>query len=237
MSKLKQLKKGMLIVTDGTDGSGKQTQTDLLYKRLLSKGYKVKKVDYPNYESASSSLVKMYLNGEFGKNAEDVDPYVASTFYAVDRYASYKTGWEEFYKSGGIIIADRYTTSNMLHQACKMSTKEEIDKYLNWLEDLEYGMYGIPKPDLVFYLDMPLEYSVKLMEDRLNKINGGDKKDIHEGNTEYLTKAKETSNYLIDKYGWLKIDCVKEDKLRGIEDINTDMVELVKEFIDRCINE
>ena len=123
--------KGKLIIIEGSDGSGKATQTKKLYDRLEAENYKIKKVEFPNYNSESSALVKMYLRGDFGKNATDVDPYVCSTFYAVDRYASFKTGWEEFYNNGGIIICDRYTTSNMVHQASKIDESER-DKYLDW---------------------------------------------------------------------------------------------------------
>ena len=142
--------KGKLIIIEGSDGSGKATQTKKLYDRLEAENYKIKKVEFPNYNSESSALVKMYLRGDFGKNATDVDPYVCSTFYAVDRYASFKTGWEEFYNNGGIIICDRYTTSNMVHQASKIDESER-DKYLDWLNDLEFNLYKIPKPDCVWH--------------------------------------------------------------------------------------
>ena len=180
--------KGKLIIIEGSDGSGKATQTKKLYDRLEQNNYNIKKVEFPNYDSESSALVKMYLRGDFGKHAEDVDPYVCSTFFAVDRYASFKTEWEEFYNNGGIIICDRYTTSNMIHQASKMEV-EERDKYLEWLNDLEFNLYKIPKPDCVIFLDVPVEMSQKLMKDRNNKITGESEKDIHESDFDYLKKG------------------------------------------------
>lgn len=221
----------LIIIESGSDASGKATQTNNLYEKLISEGYKVKKVEYPNYNSESSALVKMYLNGEFGKKPTDVDPYVASTFYAVDRYASYKTDWENFYNEGGIILADRYTTSNMVHQASKMKESER-DKYLNWLFDLEFNMYKIPKPDAVIFLDVPVEISENLMKDRKNKINGENKKDIHESDINYLKKSYENSLYIANKYDWTKIECVKNNELKSIEDIGFEIYEKVKKVIE-----
>lgn len=221
----------LIIIESGSDASGKATQTNNLYEKLISEGYKVKKVEYPNYNSESSALVKMYLNGEFGKKPTDVDPYVASTFYAVDRYASYKTDWENFYNEGGIILADRYTTSNMVHQASKMKESER-DKYLNWLFDFEFNMYKIPKPDAVIFLDVPVEISENLMKDRKNKINGENKKDIHESDINYLKKSYENSLYIANKYDWIKIECVKNNELRSIEDIGFEIYEKVKKVIE-----
>jgi len=171
---------GKLIVIEGTDSSGKQTQAELLYEKYKKDGKNVMKVSFPNYESSSSAPVKMYLNGEFGENVGEVNTYAVSTMYAVDRYASFKTIWEEFYNDGGIIISDRYTTSNMVHQASKIEDRDEKEKYLNWLIDLEYEKMAIPKPDMVVFLNMPTEVAYKLMEKRKNKITGEDKKDIHE---------------------------------------------------------
>lgn len=142
----------LIIIESGSDASGKATQSERLYERLISEGKKCMKITFPDYESDSSALVKMYLNGDFGKNPNDVSPYVSSTFYAADRYASYKTKWGEFYNSGGIIISDRYTTSNMVHQAAKIESPEK-EKFLEWLYDLEFNIYGIPTPDEVIFLD------------------------------------------------------------------------------------
>ena len=222
----------LIIIESGSDASGKATQAKKIYDRLVSEGYNVKKVEYPNYESDSSALIKMYLNGDFGTDANEVDPYIASTFYTVDRYASYKTEWEEFYKSGGIIIADRYTTSNMVHQASKIDDREKREKYLNWLYEFEFTMYKLPKPDRVIFLDMPPQYSQELMKNRKNKITGADEKDIHEGNKEYLVKSYNNSIELVDRYGWKRISCVKEGNIKAIEEINQEIYENIKDTLN-----
>lgn len=225
------MKGKLIIIESGSDASGKATQTKKLYDRLLEEGYKIKKVEYPNYQGESSALVKMYLRGDFGKNPSDVDPYIASTFYAADRYASFKTEWEQFYNEGGIIIADRYTTSNMVHQASKMDIKDR-DKYLDWLVEYEFNMYKIPSPDCVVFLDVPIDFSKKLMENRKNKFTGEEKKDIHESDIDYLTKSYNNSLFIADKYNWNKINCVENDKLRSIESIHEEVYTLVKEKLN-----
>lgn len=229
------MKGKLIIIESGSDASGKATQTKKLFNRLEQDGYKVKKVEYPNYKSESSALVKMYLNGDFGKNAEDVDPYVASTFFAADRYASFKTEWEEFYNNGGIIIADRYTTSNMVHQASKMDENER-DKFINWLFDYEFNLYKIPEPDCVVFLNVPIEYSKKLMENRKNKFTGEDKKDIHESDISYLSKSYENSLYIANKYNWSKINCIENENLRSIESIHEEIYNIVKENLNSMEN-
>lgn len=220
----------LIIIESGSDASGKATQTKKLYERLLEDGYKVKKVEYPNYECESSALVKMYLRGDFGKKASDVDPYISSTFFAADRYASFKTQWEEFYNEGGIILADRYTTSNMVHQASKMD-KSDRDKYLEWLCDYEFNLYKIPKPDCVVFLDVPVEFSKKLMENRKNKITGESQKDIHESDIKYLEKSYNNSLDIVEKYNWNKINCLQNNSLRSIESIHEDIYKVVIDTI------
>lgn len=220
----------LIIIESGSDASGKATQSEELLKKLTADGYNVRKVEYPNYKSESSTLVKMYLRGDFGKNADDVDAYIASTFFTADRYASFKTEWEEFYRSGGIVIADRYTTSNMVHQASKMEI-EERDKYLDWLEDYEYNLFKIPRPDEVIFLNVPVDYSIKLMENRKNKFTGEDEKDIHESDKNYLRKTYNNSLYIADKYNWKRVECVKDEQLRTIEDISDEIYEIVKKIL------
>lgn len=220
--------KGKLFVIEGLDGSGKQTQSELLVKRLKEEGYNVLRASYPNYESDSSALVKMYLNGDFGNNAEDIDPKVASTFYAVDRYATYKKEYEEFYNNGGIIIADRYVTSNMLHQGCKIKDIKKREEFLNWLLDYEYNMFKIPTPDKIFFLDIDPKVSQKLIKDRDNKFTNEHEKDIHESNFEYLMSAYENVNFLIKNYGFERIECVEDNKLKSIEEINNDLYKRIK---------
>ncbi len=222
---------GKLIVIEGTDSSGKQTQTENLYERLEKEYDKIKKISFPNYDSPACEPVKMYLAGEFGTDAQKVNPYPASTMYAIDRYASYKKDWEEFYKENGIILTDRYVTSNMIHQASKISDKEEKEVYLNWLEDLEYNKISIPRPDLTIFLNMPPEMANKLMEARKNKITGEDKKDIHEKNKEYLRKSHENACEIAKKYNWIEIKCVDVERLKTIDEINDEIYEEVKKIL------
>lgn len=166
---------GLLIAIDGVDASGKQTQSELVYKRLTDAGYKARLISFPNYDSDSSALVKMYLAGEFGDSPEDVNAYAASTFFAADRFASYRRDWKKDYDNSVIIIADRYVQSNMIHQASKLKS-DERDKFISWLYDLEYNVYGLPEPDVTIFLDMPPEAAARLMADRANKIDNSSKK-------------------------------------------------------------
>lgn len=222
----------LIIIESGSDGSGKATQTHRLYERLSEEGYKVKKITYPNYDSPACMPVKMYLNGDFGKKPEDVNAYVASTFYAIDRFASYKLEWKEFFEDGGIILSDRYTTSNMVHQAAKM-VREEREKYLDWLCELEFGHYQLPEPDCVIFLDVSPETTQTLMLERLNKFTGEQEKDIHESNTAYLAQCYNNSLEIAEKYGWEKIKCDGEGRLRSIEDIHGEIYLKVKAKLDQ----
>ncbi|SCK04298.1 Thymidylate kinase [uncultured Clostridium sp.] len=220
----------LIIIESGSDASGKATQSKKLYERLINEGYNCMKITFPDYDSESSALVKMYLRGDFGSNPNEVSPYVASTFYAADRYASFKTKWEKFYNEGGIIISDRYTTSNMVHQAAKMG-EEEKEKFLNWLCDLEFNLYGIPEPDQVIFLDVDPMVSQQLMKNRLNKITGEEEKDIHESNEEYLVNSYNNSLKIADKYRWNKVKCTEGVSLRTIDDIHEEIYKKVKETI------
>lgn len=231
MTIMQEIRKGKLIVIEGTDSSGKETQTAMLFERLSEKISNLRKISFPNYESPACAPVKMYLAGEFGTDAEKVNPYPASTMYAIDRYASYKTDWGKFYNDGEIIITDRYTTSNMVHQASKIDNSQEKDMYLSWLEDLEYNKMGIPRPDLVIFLNMPTETAQKLMAERKNKITGEDKKDIHEKNVEYLKKSHKNACEISKKYSWKEIKCVEDDRLKTIEEISNEVFELVNEIL------
>lgn len=214
------MEKGRLYVIEGSDGSGKATQSKLLYDRLLSENKKVRLISFPDYESDSSVLVKMYLAGEFGTDANDVNVYAASTFYAVDRFASFKKDWQNFYNNGGIIIADRYTTSNMVHQAAKIKNINKKDKYLDWLWNLEFELFKLPVPDLVLFLDVKPEISQKLMENRLNKITKETKKDIHENNSGFLFESYNNALYVAKKYDWKIINCNEGDKIASVETIH-----------------
>lgn len=223
---------GRLIVIEGVDGSGKATQTEALYNRLISEGKDVLKVSFPNYESVSSVFVKMYLAGEFGENAGEVNPKAASTLFALDRFVSYHKGWKADYNADRIIIADRYVTSNMVHQAAKIESEAEKEEFLGWLYNLEYNIYKLPVPDCVIFLDMSPEFSVKLTKDRLNKATGGGKKDIHESDLKHLNSSYKNACFIADKLGWRRVNCVKDGKVREVSDIADEVYGIVSEELE-----
>jgi len=218
----------MLIVIDGLDGSGKSTQFELIQKELADKDIRFKAISFPDYEQPSSTLVKMYLSGEFSKNAGDVNAYAASSFYAVDRYASYKLFWEQNYQNGDLILASRYVSSNAIHQMVKLP-QNEWDKYLIWLEDYEFSKLGLPKADKVIFLDMPIEVSQKLLTKRYN--GDENKKDIHEANIEYLKKCRVSALYAAQKLDWTVIECSYDQEPLSIENI----FKKIKEEVFRLI--
>lgn len=215
---------GNLIVIEGLDGSGKATQAKLLYEALVKQGKQVRKVSFPDYESESSALVKMYLNGEFGTDPNAVNAYAASAFYAVDRYASYKRNWNRFYEDGGIIIADRYTTSNAIHQCSKLP-KENWDSFLEWLFRFEYQLMGIPAPDTVIYLQVDPEISQKLMTGRYQGDES--KKDIHENNPDYMNNAAKAAEYCAQKLGWEVVHCVKDGVMGSVDEIHGKVMKII----------
>ena len=217
--------KGQLIVIEGLDGSGKATQANRLFETLQAQGKPVRKVSFPDYASDSSAPIKMYLAGEFGKDPNSVNAYAASTFFAVDRYASFKKNWAEFYENGGIVIADRYTTSNAVHQCSKLP-QDQWDTYLGWLFDFEYRLMGIPAPDKVVYLQVDPTVSQKLMTGRYQGDES--KKDIHESNLDYLARSREAAEYCAKTLGWQTVHCVKDGNLRPIEDISREVLSLVE---------
>lgn len=222
--------KGKLIVIEAGDGSGKATQTKLLFDQLSADNLKVEQVAFPDYQSDSSALIKMYLNGEFGSDPNDVNPYVASTFYAVDRYASYKKVWGDFYQRGGIILADRYTTSNMVHQAAKIIDTHEREEYLKWLWDLEFVKFKLPIPDCVIFLDVHPKFSQLLISNRSTKFGDGEK-DIHESNYEYLLHSYNNASQIRVSLGWEIVNCVYDGQLRKIEDIHREIYGIVMKVI------
>lgn len=216
-----------IIVIEGVDSSGKATQATLLAQRLRDEGRKVVDIEFPNYNSDSSAVVKMYLGGEFGSDPDSVSPYAASSFFAIDRYASVSGEWREHFANGNIVIADRYTTSNMVHQASKIDNPRNKSEFLDWLYDFEYVKLGLPEPDLVIFLDMPVDNAIELMKNRANKINNTDIKDIHESNREYLERSYDNACFVAEKYGWSRIKCARGGAVRSIEDISDEIFELV----------
>lgn len=223
-----------LIVIEGLDGSGKSTQTELLKNSLIEAGNELHQIKLPDYEDPSSTLVRMYLGGEFGSDPKSVGAYAASSFYAVDRFANYTRKWKDAYKSGTLILADRYTTSNAAHQMTKLE-KSEWDEYLSWLEDFEYVKIGIPKPTLVIFLDMPVEISQKLMTRRYE--GDENKKDVHEANVEYLKQCREAGLYAAESLGWTVIPCSDGNEPRSIDDIAADIKAAVKREVKDTFND
>ncbi|HCB93356.1 MAG TPA: thymidylate kinase [Selenomonas sp.] len=216
--------KGRLIIIEAGDGSGKATQTKALYDHLIADGKSVKKISFPDYESDSSALVRMYLAGDFGNRPEDVNAFAASTFYAVDRFASYRMNWKEAYDNGTLILADRYTTSNMVHQAVKLEDGDKRKSFLDWLWDFEFVKLGLPVPDMVIFLDMDPAVSDKLITSRAK----GKEKDIHERDTSYLHRCHKVYLELADKYDWHRIQCSENGAPRSIEAIHEDVYTAVK---------
>lgn len=219
---------GKLIVIEGTDGSGKSTQFKLLTQRLTQEGKQFQKLVFPQYSEPSSALIRMYLGGEFGTKPTDVNAYAASSFYAVDRYASYKKVWGTFYENGGLIVSDRYTTSNAVHQASKV-TGEEQKAFLKWLYEFEYDQLGLPCPDLVIYLDVPTDFTEKMM--RRREADTHTTADIHEQDMEYLSTCRRTGRSAAEYYGWTVIDCVRDGQMRSIEDIHEEIYRHVAESL------
>lgn len=216
-----------LIVIEGLDGSGKATQAKRLTEALVEKGIPVREVSFPDYGSDSSALVRMYLSGQFGTDPQDVNAYAASSFFAVDRFASYKKDWHRDY-ARGVVIADRYTTSNAVHQCSKLP-KEQWDDFLNWLFDFEYKKLGIPAPDRVIYLNVDPAVSQALITARYS--GDENKKDIHERDIAYLRHSREAAAYCAEKLGWETVDCCRDGQMRSIEDIHKDVMKLLENSI------
>ena len=223
---------GKLIIFEGLDGSGKGTQTQLTAETLKAEGQDLRQITFPNYQSPSSSLVKMYLGGEFGQRPDDVNAYAASSFYAVDRYASYKTDWGSFYREGGLVLSDRYTTSNAVHQCSKLPPMH-WDGFLNWLFDFEYKKIGIPAPDCVVYLAVDPEVSQKLMTERYHGDES--KKDIQEKDREYMARSRAAAEYCARTLGWQRIECTTIENgaktMRTVQDINAEVLAQIRPLL------
>lgn len=219
---------GKLIVFEGTDGSGKATQARLLCQRLEREGIPYQEIDFPRYGKPSAAMVQEYLDGNLGKKPGDVNAYAASLFFSMDRYASYKQDWGDFYEAGGLIVADRYTTSNAVHQASKLPESER-KAYLDWLFDLEYRLLGLPKPNLVIYLDMPTEITEQMM--RRREQTTGTHADIHEQDETYLKNCRANAKEIVKACGWSVVDCAEDEKPRTPEDIHAQVYQLVKKLL------
>ena len=222
------MEKGKLIVFEGIDGSGKSAHYRRVCSRLEAEGINYHHIVFPRYDNDSSALIRMYLGGRFGSNPSDVNAYTASAFFAVDRFASYRTDWGDIYNSGGVVLSDRYTTSNAVHQAGKLPDGER-EKYLNWLFGFEYDLLGLPEPALVFYLDVPTELTEKMMRGREQATNT--KADIHEQDAAYLRACRENAKKVVEHCGWQRIDCSKNGEMRSIEDIHEEIYRRVTELL------
>ncbi|MBR6594989.1 MAG: deoxynucleoside kinase [Oscillospiraceae bacterium] len=221
---------GKLIVIEGTDGSGKSTQFKLLTNRLSREGHAFRQLEFPQYDQPSSALIKMYLGGQFGTNVGDVNAYAATAFFAVDRYASYKKFWGDWYENGGLVVSGRYTTSNAVHQASKESP-EIWQEYWKWLSEFEYDRLGLPSPSLTIYLDVPTEYTKKMMRKREQDTHTT--ADIHEQDLNYLATCRRCGREAAAFFGWKIIDCVKDGTMRTIEDIH----EEIYSYVTQCLEE
>lgn len=218
------MKKGKLIVLEGIDGSGKSSQYRRLCERMERNNIAYNHIVFPRYDKDSSALIRMYLGGQFGQKPGDVNPYAASTFYAVDRFASYRDDWGKVYENGGIIISDRYTTSNAVHQGCKLPD-DELPGFFSWLADLEYNKMGLPEPDLVIYLDVDVETSLSRMKQRQRSTNTT--ADIHERDVKYLERCLHTASRAAEHYGWKRIDFMKDGLERGLDEKNDEIYSII----------
>lgn len=219
---------GKLIVLEGTDGSGKATQCAALAEALEREQICYKKIEFPRYSQPSSALIQMYLEGQFGSKPTDVNAWAASTFYAVDRYASYKQDWGDFYEQGGLVLADRYTTSNAVHQGSKLPPEQRKD-FFQWLFDFEYRLMGLPEPDLVIYLDVPVDLTERNMHRR--ELMTNTTADIHEKDTGYLRQCRIAAGEAADLFLWRRVACTANGKMRSIDEIHRDVYAAVKEIL------
>lgn len=223
------MSRGRLIVLEGLDGSGKATQAKLLAAALDVRGMPVREITFPNYQSDSSALVRMYLGGQFGQKPDDVNAYAASSFYAVDRYAGYKADWGDFYHRGGVLVADRYTTSNGVHQCSKLPP-EQWQGFIDWLYDFEFARLGLPAPDGVIYLSVDPAVSQKLLTGRYHGDES--KKDVHEKDPEYLARSRRAAGWCAQRLGWRTVECAENGAMRSIEAIHRDVLALALPILE-----
>ena len=219
---------GKLIVLEGTDGSGKATQTAALLERLQRENIDCRKIEFPRYQAESSALIREYLRGDFGQKPTDVNAFAASTFYAVDRYASYKQDWGKYYEQGGLVLADRYTTSNAVHQGSKLTGQSRLD-FFDWLFDYEFRLLGLPAPDRVIYLQVDPAVSQRLMTQRYHGDES--KKDVHEKDTAYLARSRAAAEFCARHLGWDTVHCTSGDAMRSIEEIQQEVQQLARKTL------
>lgn len=215
---------GKILSLEGLDGSGKTTQAAALCRVLTGRGLPYRRIKFPDYDDPSSTLVKMYLAGELGGHADAVNAYAASSFYAVDRFASFVRYWRSDYQNGMHMVTDRYTTSNFIYQMPKLP-RAEWEPYIHWLQDYEYEKLGLPKPDQVLFFDMPIEVSQKLLTKRYEGHE--EKKDLHEKDREYLEKCRECALYTAERLEWAVINCAENDHPKTIASIHETVLERI----------
>lgn len=227
---MSKAEKGKFIVIEGTDGSGKATQTKLLVDRLKKLKIKVETTDFPQYDNFSGAFVAKYLRGEYG-TMDDVGPYKGSIFYAVDRFDK-SFDIKKWLAEGKVIVSNRYVSANMGHQTAKIAGKKNRDKYLSWLDDLEYGIFGIPRPAITILLYMPPEFNQQLVDSKgARAYTNGKKRDLHEADLGHLKKASEAYLYVAEKYKWLLVSCVRDGKILSREEIHEVIFDKVKKIL------
>ena len=226
-----------IFVIDGTDGSGKKTQIKRIKERLIEKGIKVASFPFPNYSSLSSGPVRMYLEGEISQNPNDISNKAASSFYAIDRYITFQKDMKSIYNDNEtIILLDRYTSANLIHQGSKIIAEygfdtKKLDEFIDWVCNLEYHDLGLPKPTKTFFMNMPIEIVTELIENRPDEITGNQTKDIHERDISHLKNSLTSGLYTANKLNWYIVNCVNNGALRSIEDINNEVFdEIMKEI-------
>ncbi|MBQ8495714.1 MAG: deoxynucleoside kinase [Clostridia bacterium] len=216
---------GRLIVLEGLDGCGKSTQLQRLDEYLESTGKPYRQISFPDYGQPSSALVREYLAGSYGSKPGDVNAYAASSFYAVDRYASFKQFWQKDYEADTFILAARYVTSNGIYQTAKLP-RSEWEAYLSWLEDYEYDRLGLPRPDEVLFLDLPMDLSKRLIMSRYQ--GDASRQDVHERDDEFMRNCHEAARFIAARQGWTMIPCSKNGEIRPIDDITADLIACVE---------
>jgi len=219
---------GRLIVFEGIDGSGKSTQFDLLCSRFEREGRDFMRLRFPRYDKPSSALLKMYLNGEFGDDPDAVNAYAASSFYAVDRIASYIQDWRGYYEGGGLVLTDRYTTSNALHQGSKLPAGQR-ERFFKWLYEYELGLLGLPVPDLVIYMDIDAKRAAQRL--RRRQAETGTDGDIHEKDMEYLLQCAKSGKQAAQLYGWSMIGCIDGGRERGEDEIHQQIWQAICDYL------